>query len=63
MPFLMVGMFALIIYLSVSDDKEDRTIAVYDESSMFLGEFADDGNTKYEFIPQETLSKIKGGYT
>ncbi len=58
-PFLMVGMFALIIYLSVSEDKEDRTIAVYDESSMFLGEFADDGNTKYEFIPQETYLKLK----
>ncbi len=58
-PFLMVGMFALIIFLSVSDDKEERTIAVYDESSMFLGELADDGNTKYEFIPPKKYNEIK----
>lgn len=58
-PFLMVGMFVLIIFLSVSDDKEERTIAVYDESSMFLGELSDDGNTKYEFIPQQKYLELK----
>ncbi|NCB07919.1 MAG: hypothetical protein EOM73_07150 [Bacteroidia bacterium] len=38
-PFLFAGMFALIIFLSVNNDKEERTIAVYDESQLFLGEF------------------------
>ena len=58
-PFLMVGMLALIIFLSTTDDKKERAIAVYDESSMFLGEFADDGNTKYEFIEQQKYNGLK----
>ncbi len=58
-PFLFVGMFALIIFLSVNNDNEERTIAVYDESNLFLGELSQDGNTKYQFIPQEEYSKLK----
>ena len=49
-PFLFVGMFALIIFLSMNNDNEERTIAVYDESNLFLGEMAPDGGTSYHFI-------------
>jgi len=58
-PFLFVGMFALIIYLSVNNDKQERTIAVYDESTLFLGEFGQEGYTKYHFIPKEEYEKLK----
>ncbi len=58
-PFIFVGMFALIIFLSINNDNEERTIAVYDESNLFLGELSQDGNTKYQFIPQEEYSKLK----
>ena len=58
-PFLFVGMFALIIFLSINNDNEERTIAVYDESNLFLGELGQEGNTKYHFIPAEEYSKLK----
>ncbi|NQU85815.1 MAG: ABC transporter permease [Mariniphaga sp.] len=58
-PFLMVGMFTLIIFLSVSGDKKERTIAVFDESTMFLGELGEEGYTKYEFIKQDEYLKLK----
>jgi len=60
-PFLFAGMFALIIFLSMNNDKKERTIAVFDESSLFLGEFGDDGYTKYHFIPNEKYIELKKG--
>ncbi len=58
-PFLFAGMFALIIFLSMNNDKKERTIAVFDESALFLGEFNDTGYTKYHFIPEEKYRKLK----
>lgn len=57
-PFLFAGMFALIILLSVNNDKEERTIAVYDESSLFLKEFKQDGYTKYKFVTSDEYKKL-----
>ena len=62
-PFLFIGMFALIIFLSISNDKEERSIAVYDESGLFLGEFSDEGYTKYHFIPKEEYNSLKENVT
>lgn len=59
-PFLFIGMFALIILLSVNNDKEERTIAVYDQSELFLGELGQEGYTKYHFVPKEEYEKLKG---
>lgn len=58
-PFIFIGMFALIIFLSISNDREERTIAVYDESTLFLGEFGDEGYTKYHFIPKAEYDTLK----
>lgn len=58
-PFLFAGMFALIIFLSVNNDKEERTIAVYDESTLFLGEFENEGYTLYHFIPRQEYEQLK----
>ena len=59
MPFLIAGVYGLVIYFSIKDDTEERTIAVYDESTLFLGQFDDKGTTKYYFIPQEKYSELK----
>lgn len=59
MPFLVAGVYGLVIYFSIKDDTEERTIAVYDESTLFLGEFGDTGSTKYHFIPQEEYAQLK----
>ncbi|MBN1821818.1 MAG: ABC transporter permease, partial [Prolixibacteraceae bacterium] len=58
-PFLFTGMFALIIFLSINNDKEERTIAVYDESGLFLGEFGQEGYTKYHFIPEQEYQTLR----
>jgi ABC-2 type transport system permease protein len=58
-PFLMVGMFALIIVLSMSSDKKERTIAVYDESAKFLNELGKEGYTQYKFIQKDEYLKQK----
>ncbi|SHI47332.1 ABC-2 type transport system permease protein [Tangfeifania diversioriginum] len=58
-PLLFVGMFALIILLSVNNDKQERTIAVFDESALFLGELEQDEYTKFHFIPKEEYSELK----
>ncbi|MCE4566247.1 ABC transporter permease [Maribellus sp. CM-23] len=60
MPILIAGVYALVIYFSVKDDTQERTIAVYDESSLFLGEFGDQGATKYHFVPKEEYTELKG---
>lgn len=58
-PLLFVGMFALIIFLSVKSDQQERTIAVYDESGLFLGELSQEGYTKFHFIPEEKYQELK----
>ena len=58
-PFLFAGMFALIIFLSLNNDKKERTIAVFDESTLFLGEFGEEAYTKYHFIPKEEYQELK----
>ena len=58
-PFLFAGMMALIVFLSIKNDKKERTIAVYDESTLFLGEFKDEGFTKYHFLPKEEYQELR----
>ncbi len=58
-PFLFAGMFALIIFLSVSNDKKERTIAVFDESSLFMKEFSNTQYTKYKFVDKQEYSQLK----
>jgi ABC-2 type transport system permease protein len=58
-PFLFAGVFALVIFLSINNDKKERTIAVFDESTLFLNELGDEGLTKYKFIPKEEYDQLK----
>lgn len=58
-PFLFAGMFALIIFLSINNDKKERTIAVFDESTLFLNQLGEEGMTKYKFIPKEDYEQLK----
>lgn len=58
-PLLLALVYGLVFYFSIKDDTEERTIAVYDESTLFLGEFKQDGNTKYIFVPREEYEQLK----
>jgi ABC-2 type transport system permease protein len=57
-PLLFAGMFALIIFLSVHSDMQERIIAVYDESEFFITEMDDEGYTKYNFIEKEEYERL-----
>ena len=59
-PLLFIGMFALIIFLTINNDKQERTIAVYDESGLFTGEWSDEEYTQYHFVPEEKYQELKG---
>ena len=59
MPFLIAGVYGLVIYFSIKDDTEERTIAVYDATNLFLGEFSEEGTTSYHFIPKEEYTELK----
>ena len=58
-PFLLAGVYGAVIYFSIKDDTEERSIAVYDESTLFLGQFDDSGTTKYTFIQKEEYNDLK----
>ena len=59
-PLLFAGMFALMIWLTVKTDKQERLIAVYDASALFLGSLEDtEGYTRYHFIPSEQYEQVK----
>ncbi len=58
-PFLMAGIYAIMIYFSLKEDTEKRDIAVCDETSLFMGELKSDGPTQYHFVPTEEYQKLK----
>lgn len=59
MPALMAAMFILPSYFMSQDDTKERTIAVYDGSTILLGQLESNNYTKYKFIPKEDYDKIK----
>jgi ABC-2 type transport system permease protein len=59
MPVLMAAMFILPAYFMSQDDTKVRTIAVYDGSTILLGQLESNEYTKYKFIPEEEYNKIK----
>jgi len=59
MPALMAALFILPAYFMSQDDTKVRTIAVYDGSTILLGQLESNDYTKYQFIPEEEYNKIK----
>jgi ABC-2 type transport system permease protein len=59
MPVLMSALMILPAYFAAMDDKETRTIAVYDGSAIFLGRIESTEFTKFRFVPKEEYLKIK----
>lgn len=59
MPALMAALFILPAYFMSQDDTKERTIAVYDGSSVLLGQLESSDYTKFRFIPKEEYEKIK----
>ena len=58
-PLIMVGIFALVAYLSQLNNEKIKIISVFDESELFLDQFESTSNLKYEFLTGIPLSDAK----
>ena len=58
-PFLFGAFTILPAWLAMQDDKEERTIAVYDGTGIFLGRLENTEYTKFHFIPEEEYQRIR----
>ncbi|NND63218.1 MAG: ABC transporter permease [Flavobacteriaceae bacterium] len=58
-PLIMVGIFSLVAYLSQLNNDKVRTITVLDESGLFLNQFEDDDNLRFESVSNVSLEDAK----
>lgn len=58
-PLIMVGIFALVAYLSQLNNDKVHTISVLDESGYFDDYFEDNENVKFQMITENTLTEAK----
>ncbi|PTN08568.1 ABC transporter permease [Mangrovibacterium marinum] len=58
-PFIFAAMTILPAWLAMQDDHEERTIAVYDGSGIFLGRLESSDYTRFHFIPREEYLRVK----
>jgi len=58
-PLILVGMFALIAYLSMLNSSEQRIIGLYDETDMFASEFVDQEQVQYLDLSGKSFAEAK----
>jgi len=58
-PLILVGMFALIAYLSMLNSNEQRIIGLYDETEMFASEFKDQEQVQYLNLSGKSFEEAK----
>ncbi|MDP4205809.1 MAG: ABC transporter permease [Bacteroidota bacterium] len=58
-PIFMLAVTILPGYLATVDDKESRTIAVIDETSLFLNNLPETQYTKFHYLPVEQLQSTR----
>lgn len=58
-PLILIGMFALIAYLSMLNSSEQRIIGLYDETQMFTSEFKDQKEVQYLDLSGKALEEAK----
>lgn len=65
-PLVIIGFYAAIIAIAVSDSNGEEKIAVVDRANLFNGKIAagkgDDESLKLDLIPNETEESFKGKY-
>jgi len=66
-PLVIIGFYAAIIAIAVSDDPTKEKIAIVDESNIFTTETAaekgKDSSVSFQLIPNETLESFKKKYS
>jgi ABC-2 type transport system permease protein len=61
-PLMMAALTILPAYLATMDDKEERTIAVYDPTSLILNKLENTGTTKFHYIPEEKYNELSKNF-
>ena len=57
-PLMMAALMVLPTYLAMMDDKEERTIAVFDPTGLILNKLENSAYTKYHYIPEQEYSVL-----
>lgn len=61
-PVMMAALTFLPTYLAMMDDKEERTIAVYDPTALVLDKMESNKFTKYHYIPREEFKELSQNF-
>lgn len=58
-PLMMAALTILPTYLAMMDDKEERTIAVYDPTGLILNQLESNEYTKFHYIPEQEFQSLR----
>lgn len=61
-PVMMAALTILPTYLAMMDDKEERTIAVYDPTALVLDKMESNKFTKYHYIPKQEFEELSRNF-
>ena len=61
-PLFMAGIMVLPTYLAMMDDKEERTIAVYDPTALILNQLESNEFTKFHYIPENEFQELRKNF-
>jgi len=61
-PVFMAAISILPAYLASMDDKEERTIAVYDPTALVLDRMESNQFTKYHYIPKQEFDELSRNF-
>ncbi len=61
-PLMMAALTILPTYLAMMDDKEERTIAVYDPTALILNRLESNEFTKFHYIPEDEFQVLKKSF-
>lgn len=62
MPVMMAALMILPTYLAMMDDKEERTIAVYDPTALILNRLEGNNFTKFHYIPEQEYQLLSKNF-
>lgn len=61
-PLMMAALTILPAYLATMDDKEERTIAVYDPTGLILNRLESNEFTKFQYIPAPEFEELNKNF-
>jgi len=61
-PVMMAALMILPTYLATMDDKEERTIAVYDPTALILNKLESTEFTKFHYIPEQEYNEVSKNF-